>query len=457
VKRLIPARMRGWPAAGCQRLATVLIGGALIIGAPVNGAAASVGASLGASDFTAPTEALGAVLEVTAETLRLITGEGSGSSPVAQFSNFNYRAPDLRHRYGVSALEWNGQATEIATELAQVHSRYPSEKVLTYMAPVVSETDPAAYRSCLPWNRSYKYGAPSSILMTVGRTPVYNGTYNFFQLDFASPVVQQDCVNQIEATMRAVGNAYDGVFLDFGPATPQYSGVPGGCQQWECRSQSNWKKAVEAFYAYVAAQIHRFKPGALVLANIAGGAYCVPPEGAERCAAQQSIWATYLSSGLDGAMEESFVYSTHGDLLTPPELRSELQNVAWDESHNKVTLLNADLAPAYDTQKNTFTLAMMLLVAGGNTEWVVNDGVYGQTAAWHPVYHAARRLGPPLGPGVALDGGTVYARRFGHGWVEVNLSSTPVPALFATGTAIPAQTAAIEVGSDLFAGSAVAP
>ena len=217
---------------------------------------------------------------------------------------------------------------------------------------------------------------------------------------------QQACIGHTLALAKKYG--FDGIM--FGGLDASWSWlVPAGTTVASYPTDVSWDAAMQSFLNYAGSAVHA--DSMLVMANLGG--------------TSGSLWAQW-SAPLDGSAEQSWTDGGLGPAQQVPWWTTKLANVAWSEAHHKYALLNSwnqSLAG------NTYGLASMLLVADGWSSYATNNDGAGET--WYPTYSDAQNLGAPTGSSTLLSNG-VYERRFEHGLVLVNPTTSSVPS-FALG------------------------
>lgn len=337
------------------------------------------------------------------------TGEHFGGQ-VALFNRTTYSnstsASDAI-RFQILALG----ATASPTLIDSIHATDPHTKVVIYMAAVVQSTNDTAFGAgnCLPYRKGLPYGGvPSGYFLHAASGAAVRTGATTYWLDPSNPDVQRVCVNaMISQALRAHA---DGITLDLVDAILNYGGeplCPGGSTA--CATNPGYQAAMTSFLRYTAYRLHRHR--LLLLPNIGGGSVTDP--------SGQTFWSRWTALA-DGSIEESFAFGTTQRPIPASQVASELRNIAWSEAHDKYALVNGDMPPG-NTRDTTYGLALMLMVADGHSSWDISEGCNTTCDAWLPVYTAAKRLGPPLGP-YELNG-SVYSRRFQNGTVTANVAT----------------------------------
>lgn len=369
------------------------------------------GAAHAASD---PCTAGGNGLACAAQRLLTLVLPGEAPSPDTQFARLTYAdtpaAADAQLQVAVV------QAGSTAPGyVAALHAQSPGLKVLAYQSPWLRPAgDPSGLTTCLPGSGGYPAGwylhtdSGKRELVNPGAPTAYDA------MDFGNGAYLRACAAHAVAIARATG--VDGIFLDGAATSVHWAQLPAPCATASatCSSDVAWQNAMAGALTYLAAILHAH--GLLLIANISGGNidYC--------CGGGPAVWRRYLTA-LDGALEESWTYGTDGRPLPAREVRTGLDNVAWDESHGKLTIVNDDVSGC--AACITLGLATELLVAAGQTSYDVAAGAYARDPIWSADYAAAQRLGAPLGAYTEQPNG-LLVRRFSAGLVVVNATGAPV-------------------------------
>lgn len=291
-----------------------------------------------------------------------------------------------------------------------IHAADRHTKVVLYMAAVVQATNNTSYGAgnCIPYRSGLPYGGvPSNyFLRDASGTIVQTGST--YWLDPSNPNVQRACANAMISQARRAHA--DGTAFDLVDAILNYGGEPS-CPEGSaaCATNAGYQAAMTSFLTYTAQQLHRHR--LLYFLNIG--------DASVRDSSGQTLWSQWTSLA-DGSMEESFAFGTNQRPIPASQVADELANNAWSETHGKYVFLNGDM-PQGNTTDTTYALALMLMTAEGHSSWDISEGCYATCDNWLPVYSAAERLGPPLGP-YRLNG-TVYSRRFQNGTVTANVST----------------------------------
>jgi hypothetical protein len=300
--------------------------------------------------------------------------------------------------YQVIALQAND-----AYEVPLLKAANPNLKILVYQATPAVENTTWAYNSCMkgPWVLA---NHPSWILHDQNNNPILAG--NDYLTDVGNTSYQQTCVANAIATAKNGG--FDGIFWDI--LIPKLTWLlPSGTSVPEYPTDASWQTAMYSMISYLGPQLHAH--GLLAIGNIGGSAN------------YPGLWQTW-NGPLDGAMEEGWtIPSLNG---TPAQgiwaWSSQLANVAWSEAHGKLALLHS-----YSTNQtdNTYGIASMMLVAGGESSYSTSNNCYSSCETWYPEYTTAQQLGAPLAAYSQLSGG-VYERQFQNGIVLVNPTTNTI-------------------------------
>ena len=339
--------------------------------------------------------------------------------------------------------------------VAYIHCLNPTAKVLLYqdtftsmqrnmgdaglnLPPNEDDTGCSSYATAAQHPSWFVHDSGGGELVTWS-FPNHRSTNTRHLMDVGNPGYQQDCVNQITATVRKYG--FDGVFLDdnaWWGFYPWYDSLTGKKVWASLRPQNgytvtpypdncvtvapcSWWKAIAGFNGNVAPRVRaaRARSGQhlLVFANTAaaypGGDY-------------QAVMGP-----LDGFMEESWTDGGQG-LAQQSYFWARKSAIAeWAAANGKYELFHS----ANVTESgNTLGLAAMLLFAGGKASYSTANLGYSGHDTWYPEYDTAEQLGPATGgfttsatfSACGSPPGVYYERRFRHGLVLVNPCSTTV-------------------------------
>jgi hypothetical protein len=229
-------------------------------------------------------------------------------------------------------------------------------------------------------------------------------------MDVGNTAYQQACVAEVIAIAKA--NGFDGVYWDDVNYSLSWSLRYSGATIPAYPTDDSWQKAHTSFLTYAEAQIHA--ASLLLMGNIASnGPTC---GGAAPNCWQQ--WNTLM----DGAMEQSWTDGSLGPAQQIPYWPNKLVNAAWSEAHGKVTILDAFNSTEAG---NTYGIASMLLVAGGNLTYGTDNSSPTLAETWYLEYTTAQQLGAAVGAYSQLANG-VYKRQFANGVVLVNPTASSV-------------------------------
>jgi hypothetical protein len=303
-------------------------------------------------------------------------------------------------RYSVIVMQ-----TTDAAWVRVLHRYNPKLKVLMYMGVLwTAANDPqycTSYSDDLinhpDWFLRNSAGQPA---FTPAHPPNLVASYH---MDVGVPGYQQACIAHAIAVAKAGG--FDGVYLDgidasmgwqFNPFTiPSVPKYP---------NDAAWQAAITSFltYAHPVVRAH----GLLLFGNM--GEAPLP------------LWEKW-NALMDGGELESFTDDGGGLAGWLWWWPRNLAAVAWSEAHGKYVILHShNLTPA----GNTFGLATMLLVARVHSSYSTSNANYDGDERWYAAYNAAVRLG--RAEGAYTRHGNVYERRFAHGIVLVNPTTSSV-------------------------------
>ena len=393
------------PRAGWVILAVVITLGGLL------GAGGRMTAATAAGDVCAP-GANG--LACAAQRLITVVLPGEAASPDTLFSRLTFTdtPASADSQLQVAVVQGAGRAPAYVSAL---HAQSPGLKVLAYQSLWLRPAaDPAGVTTCLPGSGTYPSGW--YLRADSGAPELFNpaSTSAHYAMDFGVGAYLRSCAQHALSIAQSTGA--DGIFLDGAPTSVRWAQLPLPCAvaSATCASDAAWQNAMSRALTYLAAVLHAH--GLLLFANISGGNidFC--------CRGGPTVWRRYLAP-LDGALEETWTYGTNGRPLPAREIQTGMANVAWDEAHDKATIVNDDVAGCQACI--ALGLATELLVAQGRTSYDVAAGAYDRYATWWPTYRAAQRLGQALGDYIEQANGLLL-RRFASGTIVVNDTAATV-------------------------------
>jgi hypothetical protein len=333
-------------------------------------------------------------------------GGVAGPSPVV-FNRESYKfsttltTAQEASRYQVMVL----QASD-GPEVATLHAANPNLIILLYQHPWVSRiSDPGALSVCTSYANDLA-NHPSWFLKDQHGNLVGSGSFSDTLMDIGNPAYQQACAANAVALAKHYG--FNGVFFDGLASTLQWE-LPSGTSVPEYPTLASWQAAMSSWVSYAATALHA--QGLKVFGNICGSTLT------------PGLWQKWAAP-LDGAEEESWTDGGAGTAQQISDWPTKLADAAWSAANGKTEILHS-----YNNTEagNTYGLASMLLVAGGDTSYSTSNANYTSAEAFYPEYTTAQSLGAPAGPYVKLANG-VYERPFANGIVLVNPTATAVPA-----------------------------
>jgi Hypothetical glycosyl hydrolase family 15 len=272
----------------------------------------------------------------------------------------------------------------------------PNLKIFVYQDGFLGRsTDPTGITACT----KYASLQPSWFLKDQNGNRIMSKSYpGDYLMDVGNPAYQQACAAHAAALAKADG--FDGVFFDGVTAWAGW-GFQAGVSSPQYPTPASWQAGMYSYLQTISSQMHA--NGLLAIANI-GGASMTP-----------GLWQKW-SALFDGSEEESFTDAGSGVAGSLWTWKSQLANAAWSQANGKYTILHSFNRTETG---NTFGVATMLLVGGGNDSYSTDNANYTSSETWYPEYAIAEQLGAPAGAYKQLANG-VYERVFAGGMVLVN-------------------------------------
>jgi len=350
------------------------------------------------------------------------------SKPPIQFCRFDYDVktdiPSIVIEEGLVGrfVANNGDTEQTQNLVTQLHAH--GIPVFMYMFPfAIGHDDAAGYGLCGTWdlNDPVHGGHPADWFLhdPNGDLLLFNG-YPGYILNFANPAVREACIEHALSLVEQ--GKFDGVFWDdffpapfpFFPSGVDCAYVNGKCKYKE-KARQPWESDVRTYAHELTAALHAHGKKSFI--NLGITYYRSRNDWSNGPLAFPNVWQRY-NEQVDGAMEESWASMYNNAEPIPFQFwQTQLSHVAWNERHERISLLKHYYDPLADPAGVTFALASALLVSNKYTWFDTSQ------ETWLPVYQTARAVGSPIGNYRVLRG-DAYLRRFQNGIVVVNPTDT---------------------------------
>ncbi len=329
----------------------------------------------------------------------------ASSADATSYANFN------RETYSYSTTLSTSQEAARYQEMvlqstdgsaaAALKAANPGLKVLMYEGIVAADNVTTATVTCTagPWVVA---NHPSWLLKDQHGNPILYQNHDL--VDVGNSGYQQTCLQNAIATAKK--DHFDGIYWDMVNAKLSWT-LPSATTVPEYPTDASWQAAMYSMLSYAGSQLHA--AGLMNVANI-GGSTGFP-----------GLWQQW-NAPLDAAEEESWTDGKLGLTQQLPDWPKKLANAAWSEAHHKPVLLHS-----WNTTQagNTFGLASMLLIAGGESSYSTSNGCYTNCETWYAPYTTAQQLGAPVGPYTHPES-RAFLRWYQHGLVVVNPTTNSI-------------------------------